>query len=100
MSLTPTVRGQHGLAEIWVREGAIPVAKRAYQLHGQRGETHRQLIQDCIDKEKLVPGVSSWNLPSFPVQKAIGKYRLVQHFRELNDQTEKDAHPVPRIIDI
>ena len=34
------------------------------------------------------------------MQKANGKYRLVQDFRPLNAVTEKDAHPLPRIIDI
>ena len=37
----PPVRGPHGLAEIWVREGAEPVAKRAYQMMGSRGEIHK-----------------------------------------------------------
>ena len=47
----------------------------------------------------MEPGIGSWNLPSFPVQKANGKYRLVQDFRPLNAVTEKDGHPLPRIID-
>ena len=96
----PPVRGPHGEAEIWVREGATPVALRAYRMQGSRGEAHRELIEDCIHKEKMIPGVSSWNLPSFPVQKANGKFRLVQDFRELNAQSIQDGHPLPRIIDL
>ena len=96
----PPVRGPDGEAEIWVREGAVPVGVRAYRMGGQRAKIHASLIRDCLDNQKMVPGVSGWNLPSFPVQKANGKFRLVQDFRLLNQETGKDAHPLPRIIDL
>jgi len=53
-----------------------------------------------IEEGKMEPGLSGWKLPSFPVQKAIGKYRLVKDFRMLNLVTDRNAHPFSRIIDI
>ena len=96
----PPVRGPFGEAEIWVKPNAIPVGIPSYRLGGQRRTIHTNLIRDYVEKGKMEPGIGSWNLPSFPVQKANGKYRLVQDFRPLNAVTEKDGHPLPRIIDI
>jgi hypothetical protein len=96
----PPIRGPFGEAEIWVSPSAKSVGVTAYRLGGERLHAHKALIKDCLDKGKMVPGVGCWNLPSFPVQKANGKYRLVQDFRLLNQETSKDAHPLPRIIDI
>ena len=76
------------------------MSSRQYHLGWERRNIHTNLIQDCVDKQRMTPGVSSWNLPSFPVQKADGKYRLVQGFRPLKAVTKKDAHQLPRIIDI
>ena len=96
----PPIRGPFGEATIWVKEDAPPVARRSFRLGGERLEAHKQLIQDCLDKGKMELAVGVWNLPSFPVQKANGKYRLVQDFRLLNNVCQKDGHPLPRIIDI
>ena len=50
---------------------------------------------------KIEPGQGSWNSPSFPVpKKKPGTWRLVVDFRALNDATEVDAHPLPRIGEI
>ena len=95
------MRGPHGEAEIWVKEGARPVHRPMFHMKGEREEALRMMIQDAIDKGKVEPGVSSWNTPSFLVpKKEPGKFRLVQDFRPLNEVTAKDAHPLPRIIDI
>ena len=94
------VLGPHREAEIWVKAGTIPIGRPAYRLGGERLEAHNKLITDCLEKGKMSLGIGGWNLPSFPVQKANGKFRLVQDFRLLNAHTEKDAHPLPRIIDI
>jgi len=63
-------------------------------------EAQTSIIREGIEKGNMEPGLSGWNLPSFPVQKANGKYRLVQDFRMLNLVTDRDAHPLPRIMDI
>jgi len=96
----PPVRGPFGEAEIWIKEGSIPVGKPSFRMGGVRLEAHTRLITECVEKGKMELGTGGWNLPSFPVQKANGKFRLVQDFRLLNERCHKDAHPLPRIIDI
>jgi len=63
-------------------------------------EAQTTLLREGIEKGNMEPGLSGLNLPSFPVQKANGKYRLVQDFRMLNLVTDRDAHPLPKITDI
>ena len=59
------------------------------------------MIDKLEDEGKVEPGVSAWSSPSFPVpKKRPGEYRLVVDFRDLNDATVTDAHPLPRIEDI
>jgi len=44
----------------------------AFRLGCERLEPHTTLIGDGNEKEKMEPGLSGWNLPSFPVHKANG----------------------------
>ncbi len=54
-----------------------------------------------IDDDKIEPGLSLWNSPSFSVPKKKPKYfRLVEDFRKVNDNTEDDAHTLPLIEEI
>ena len=51
-----------------------------------------------METGKIEPGVGPWNSASFPVpKKKPGEYRLVEDFRDVNNATEDDAHPLPRI---
>jgi len=76
------------------------VSRPAFRLGGEGLEAHATLIRDGIEKGKMEPVLSGSNLPSFPVQNANGKYRLVQDFRMLNLVTDRDAHPLPTIMHI
>ena len=72
-----------------------------FQIHGERKVAWGKLVDQIIDDDKIEPGVSPWNSPSFPVpKKKPNDYRLVEDFRKVNDNTEDDAHPLPRIEDI
>ena len=97
----PPVRGPFGEAEIWLKPGSRPVSVAPYRIDGERKAAWTNLVDRAVSAGKLEPGVSSWNTPSFPVpKKRPGEYRLVQDFRPLNEATEKDGHPLPRIGDI
>jgi len=96
----PSKRGPFGEVEIWVKSGTTPVSRPAFRFGGEKLGTHTALIRECIEKGNMEPTLSWWNLPSFPVQKAKGKYRLMQDFRLLSLVTDSDGHPFPRIIDI
>jgi len=95
------VRGQFGEAEIHLKPGVIPVKQRPYQMTGERRAAWVSLTNQLIADGKLEPGQGAWNSPSFPVpKKKPGQWRLVVDFRALNDATEVDAHPLPRIGEI
>ena len=97
----PPVRGPHCEAEIILKPGAVPTKQRAFTIAGERRAAWVKLIDQLLEDGKIEPGHGAWNSPSFPVPKKLpGDYRLVVDFRKLNDATEVDAHPLPRIEDI
>ena len=92
----PPIRGPHGEAVIILKPGAVPIKQRMFQIHGERKVAWGKLVDQIIDDDKMEPGVSPWNSPSFPVpKKKPNDYRLVEDFRKVNDNTEDDAHPLP-----
>ena len=94
----PPVRGPFGEASITLKPGVTPKKQRPFQMHGERLEAWKKLIDQLIADGKIEEGVSEWNSPSFPVaKKESGKWRLVDDFRALNDATVTDAHPMPLI---
>jgi hypothetical protein len=94
----PPVRGPFGEATITLKPGVTPRKQRPFQMHGERLEAWKKLIDQLIEDGKIEEGVSDWNSPSFPVaKKESGKWRLVDDFRLLNDATITDAHPMPLI---
>ena len=84
-----------------MKPGVTPSKQRAFSITGERRHAWIKLIHHLILEGKIEPGHGSWNSPSFPVpKKKPGEYRLVVDFRALNDATEVDAHPLPRIEEI
>ena len=97
----PPVRGPFGEATIDLKPGVTPSKQRPFQMHGERLDAWKALIDQLEEDGKIEDGVGSWNSPSFVVAtKTPGKWRLVEDFRRLNDATINDAHPMPRIEDI
>jgi hypothetical protein len=94
----PPIRGPFGLAEINLKPGARPVKQRMFHITGERREAWEKLTNEVIFSGKVEPGIGPWSSPSFPVpKKNPGEYRLVEDFRAVNENTEDDAHPLPRI---
>ena len=97
----PPVRGPLGEAEIILKSGVTPTKQRAFSIAGERRAAWIRLTDQLLLDGKIEPGHGSWNSPSFPVpKKRPGDYRLVVDFRALNEATETDAHPLPRIEEI
>ena len=96
----PPKRGIFGEAEILIEPGTVPVKQRAFQMVGDRRTAWVTLTDQLISESKIEPGRGPWCSPSFPVpKKKPGEYRLVVDFRRLNESTEVDSHPLPRISD-
>ena len=94
----PPIRGPFGEAEINLKPGARPVKQRMFHITGERRDAWDKLTDEVIQSGKVEPGQGPWSSPSFPVpKKNPGEYRLVEDFRQVNTNTEDDAHPLPRI---
>ena len=79
--------------------GAVPLKQRPYR-HGpvQEAEVERQIKE--LQSEGLIrEGHGAWSSPVVLVQKRNGSWRFCVDYRKLNDLTNKDAYPLPRIDD-
>ena len=97
----PPKRGPYGEAEIILRPGVKAVKQRPFQMTGEKRAAWISLTDQLIADGKIEPVQGPWCSSSFPVpKKKPGQWRLVVDFRALNDATEVDSHPLPRIADI
>ena len=63
-----------------------------------REEVERQ-TKEMLAKGVVEESVSPWSSPVILVKKKDGSLRYCVDYRQLNDCTKKDAHPLPRIDD-
>ena len=92
------MRGPFGEAVINLKPNAVPIKHRPFHIVGERKAAWVKLTDAILETGKIEPGVGPWNSASFPVRKKKpGEYRLVEDFRDVNNATEDDAHPLPRI---
>ena len=95
---SPPIRGPFGEAVIKLKPDAKPISHRPFQIVGERKDAWVRLTDEILAEGKIEPGVGPWNSASFPVpKKKPGEYRLVEDFRDVNNATEDDGHPLPRI---
>ena len=57
-------------------------------------------LQELLDKSYIKPSASPWGAPMFFVKKKDGSMRLCIDYRELNNVTNKNNYPLPRINDL
>ena len=76
----------------------MPIKHRPFNIVGERKTAWVRLTDEILNTGKIEPGVGPWNSASFPVpKKKPGEYRLVEDFRDENNATEDDGHPLTRI---
>ena len=73
----------------------IPFRRQNPQVRLQEQEQLQEMLQDGVVR----PSISPWASPVVMVKKKDGTLRFCIDFRKLNDQTIKDAQPLPRIDD-
>lgn len=96
----PPVRGPFGEATITLKPGVAPRNQQPYQKQGDCRGKWDDKIRAFEERGWLEDGVGAWSSPSFPVPKKNDDVRVVVDYREVNDGTITDAHPLPRIEDI
>ncbi len=92
--------GQTTLVQHRINTGdAIPVRlpPRRLPFH-QRGEV-KELLDKMITHGVIEPAHGPWASPIVLVKKKDGTKRFCVDFRRLNEVTQKDAQPLPRIDD-
>ncbi|KRX21165.1 Transposon Ty3-I Gag-Pol polyprotein [Trichinella nelsoni] len=57
------------------------------------------LLNEMIHRDVIEPSCSPWASPIVLVNKKDGSCRFCVDYRQLNNVTQKDAHPLPRIDD-
>ncbi len=68
---------------------------------GEKREALIAHIQNKIEGKMMEPGMGPWSSPAFMVpKKEPGTWRMVVDFRALNEATETDGYPLPRIEDM
>ena len=89
-------RGKFGTATIKLKPNPKICRHWEYQLQGERSEVMKNLLMEFIERGWIEPSDSEWARPAFIVpKKEKGEWRLVVHYRGLNEQTEHDSYPLP-----
>ena len=76
---------------------ATPIRQPVRRVPPPRRNEVRKLLKDMLDKEVIEPSTSAWASSIVLVQKKDGSTRFCVDYRKVNDVTQKDAYPLPRI---
>jgi hypothetical protein len=76
-----------------------PIKLRPYRVSPAKIPEVKEAVADMMQRGVIQPSVSAYIAPIVLVKKKDGSMRFCVDFRKLNDQTEKDAFPLPRIDD-
>ena len=98
-------KNDHDLGRTGLEVHHIPTGDaRPIRLSPRRAPMHLRAdiehqVQEMLDQGIVEECTSSWSAPLVIVKKKDGSNRICVDFRALNEVTEKDGHPIPRIED-
>ena len=69
------------------------------KLSPQKIKIQQDLVDKMLEEGQIEPSVSAWSAPTVLVTKKDGTTRFCVDYRRLNNNTKKDAFPLPRIDD-
>ena len=97
----PKVRGTErlGFAKLDLYPNAKPKSVKPIRLAGERAAAEQEIVEHFLARGWIEPcPASEWASNGFVVpKKEKGKWRLVAHYRQRNEATLPDAHPLPLI---
>ena len=89
------------LAEHHIRtKDAVPIKLPPYRLPHAYRETVKTELDEMLKDGIIEPSRSEWSFPLVIVKKSDGSLRLCVDYRRLNQISEFDAYPMPRVEDI
>ena len=80
-----------------LKPGAQPVRTNPYKLGEPEMKELTKRVTQMLEYGWIVPSASPWASPVIFVRKPDGTFRLVLDYRALNERTESDAAPLPRV---
>nr|GEZ66380.1 retrotransposon protein, putative, Ty3-gypsy subclass [Tanacetum cinerariifolium] len=80
--------------------GALPVVRSPYRLAPSEMQELSNQLKELQEKGFIRPSHSPWGARVLFVKKKDGALRMCIDYRELNKQTIKNRHPLPRIYDL
>ena len=83
-----------------INSAGRPPKTRAYNLPPREEEILRQEIDKMLAEGVIRPAASPYAAGLVLVPKKNGKTRVCTDYRKLNEQTEKDAYPLPLMEDL
>ncbi|XP_041673748.1 uncharacterized protein LOC121529819 [Drosophila eugracilis] len=74
-----------------------PVKQRYYPRNPKQQAIINEQVDELLDQGLIEPSRSSYSAPVVLVRKKNNEWRMCVDYRLLNEKTEKDAYPVPRM---
>ena len=76
-----------------------PIRCNPRKLSPKKIKIQQELVDKMLEEGQIEHSVSAWSAPTVLVTKKDGTTRFCVDYRRLNDNTKKDAFPLPRIDD-
>jgi hypothetical protein len=80
--------------------GTTPTPKRSYRMSVEELKELKKQLTELQEAGYIHSDSSPWRAPVLFVQKKDGSQRMCVDYRSLNDVTEKNKCPFPRIEDL
>lgn len=77
-----------------------PIRQKAYRLPFSKRKQVEECVNNMLTEGIIQPSSSPWSSPITLVPKKDGTTRFCVDYRQLNQVTRKDAHPLPNIQDV
>jgi hypothetical protein len=86
--------------EIELVPGTALIFKRPYRMAANQLVELKEQLQELLDKGYIRPTASPWGAPVIFVLKNDGMQRMCVDYHSLNEVTNKNKYPLPRIDDL
>ena len=77
----------------------MPIKQAPRRVSGHQKEDVHQHLRKMAQNQMIQPPSSPWASPIFLVNNKDGTTRFCVDYRRVNNETSKDAYPLPRIAD-